>query len=112
MEMETNPVIKCHKCRHILTDANVTNTVGCPAACTSYDIKQFIYLLEEKLPNWIKLKIEEEQWTKGKLHCVNCGSKVGSFDFVSGRKCECGTTVLPSVHFVTSQVDRPIFIKR
>lgn len=68
----------------------------------------FLYLQEDQLPKWIKLKVEEEQWTKGKLHCENCGFKVGSFDFISGRKCDCKKSILPPVHFVSSQVDRPI----
>ncbi|KAI5634803.1 hypothetical protein NE865_12521 [Phthorimaea operculella] len=109
MEVQNNGCIKCHKCRHILLE-DITRVYNNSAdhPCDSYDIKKFIYLVEDKLPDWIKQNVEAENWTKGKLHCSNCRSKVGSFDFVSGRKCDCGQSVLPSVHFVTSQVDRPI----
>lgn len=106
-----NSSIKCQKCRHVLLeDARETNNnYGCDVKnCSSYSLQNIIYLIEEKLPKWIRLKVENEQWTKGKLHCENCGQKVGSFDFVSGRKCECKETVLPPVHFISSQVDRPI----
>uniref|UniRef100_S4P3U6 E3 ubiquitin-protein ligase RNF180 n=1 Tax=Pararge aegeria TaxID=116150 RepID=S4P3U6_9NEOP len=104
--------VKCHKCRQVLlSDLSATyNKSRCKDTCSSYNRNNFIYLLEDHLPAWIKVKIEEEQWTKGKLHCENCGCKVGTFDFVSGRKCECGITVLPPVHFVLSQVDIPILI--
>uniref|UniRef100_A0A1E1VXE5 E3 ubiquitin-protein ligase n=1 Tax=Pectinophora gossypiella TaxID=13191 RepID=A0A1E1VXE5_PECGO len=112
MESQFWGYIKCHKCRHILLDDinKIYSSEVIHSECDSYDIKKFIYLLEDNLPIWIKLKVEEEQWTKGKLHCENCGSKVGTFDFISGRKCDCGKSVLPPVHFVTSQVDRPIKI--
>lgn len=106
--------IKCQKCRNILlidVNSETLKTKPCdPTNCVSYDEKTLIFLIEEKLPNWVKKKVEEEQWTKGKLHCPSCGSKVGSFDFISGRKCNCGSSVLPSVHFISSQVDRPINI--
>lgn len=104
--------IKCHKCRQVLLlDLSAAYNKGpCSDICASYDPKKFIYLVEDQLPDWIKTKVEEEQWTKGKLHCEHCGCKVGTFDFVSGRKCECGATVLPPVHFVSSQVDIPILL--
>lgn len=101
--------VKCHKCRHIvLENMNDAYKIICSESCASYGNKNFIYLLEDKLPTWVKQKVEEEQWTKGKLHCGKCGSKLGSFDFISGRKCDCGNSVLPPVHLVTSQVDIPL----
>ncbi|CAH2099926.1 unnamed protein product [Euphydryas editha] len=101
--------VKCHKCRHILLeDMNGTYTSVCSKSCASNNNKNFVYLVEDNLPAWIKQKVEEEQWTKGKLHCESCKSKLGSFDFVSGRKCDCGDSVLPPVYLVTSQVDIPI----
>lgn len=103
-------IIKCHKCRHVLVEdmSEKLNIICDPTVCSSYNIRNFIHVQEDKLPLWIKSKIEEEQWTKGKLHCEHCGCKVGSFDFVSGRKCDCRNTVLPPVHFISSQVDIPI----
>lgn len=110
MTSRDNRSIRCHKCRHVLVenmDFAAMNNRPCDSSCPSYDKTSFIHLLEDKLPDWIKVKVEQEQWTKGKLHCENCNSKVGSFDFVSGRKCDCENTLLPSVHFISSQVDRP-----
>lgn len=104
--------IKCLKCRTKLIDdiSLITNqNFQCdPQKCNSYDIKKVIYLMEDKLPEWIKSRIENEQWTKGRLNCEKCSCRIGSFDYISGRKCECGETVLPPVHFTSSQVDRPI----
>ncbi|OWR51779.1 hypothetical protein KGM_208087 [Danaus plexippus plexippus] len=103
--------IKCHKCRNILLSdfASIYSSALCgDQKCSSYSTKNFAFLHEDNLPKWIRLKIEEERWTRGKLYCENCGCKVGTFDFVSGRKCECGNSVLPPVHFISSQVDVPI----
>ncbi|KAJ9580748.1 hypothetical protein L9F63_024074, partial [Diploptera punctata] len=44
-------------------------------------------------------------WQKGRLNCPKCRGRVGSFDFVSGLKCDCGKHVLPPVHVVRSKVD-------
>lgn len=109
--MEVLPV-KCHKCRQVLLDClkrGILNKLPCdPTTCQSYDLNKFIYLLEDKLPDWTQEVIEKEEWTKGKLHCPKCTSKVGSFDFISGRKCECGNSQLPAVHFISSQIDKPV----
>lgn len=107
-------VIKCHKCRNVLLDdiSNVTNnSTRCDQQeCSSYSLNNFIYIAEDNLPGWIRKKVETEQWTKGRLHCEKCGCRIGIFDYISGRKCNCGQTVLPPVHFVASQVDRPIYL--
>jgi E3 ubiquitin-protein ligase RNF180 len=102
-------LIKCHKCRHVLINELKNYVQVCDLQmCSSYNLRNFIYVPEDQLPDWIKSKVEEEQWTKGKLHCVNCKSKIGSFDFISGRKCDCQSSLLPPVHFIGSQVDRPM----
>lgn len=109
------PVVKCHKCRHILFDNSyiLDNSVTCdPKQCASYDMKRFIYMREDNVPVWIKDKIEKEEWTKGKLNCEKCNCRIGSFDYISGRKCDCGASVLPAIHLVSSQVDRPIVLPK
>ncbi|KAJ0181175.1 hypothetical protein K1T71_003260 [Dendrolimus kikuchii] len=106
-------VIKCHKCRSVLLDmSTVTNnyTTCDQQKCNSYNLSNFIFVSEDNLPDWIRRKVETEQWTKGRLNCEKCGCRVGVFDYVSGRKCDCGETVLPPVRFVASQVDRPIAV--
>lgn len=112
MGSKTKGAIKCHKCRHVLFEDinNIYVNVAKDKAecCSSYDINHFIYLHEEHLPSWISKIMEEVSWTKGKLHCEKCGSKVGTFDYTYVRRCECGKSELPCIYFVTSQVDRPI----
>lgn len=112
MDLPAAGVIKCHKCRHVLVKdllIVVNRSAICdPLKCSSYNLNSFVYLSDDKLPDWIKSKVEEEQWTKGKITCEQCRSKVGSFDYVSGRKCECQESILPPVHLVGSQVDRPM----
>lgn len=104
--------IKCHKCRHILLHdvrlATLQKLPCDPNNCSSYNTKNFVHLIEDKLPDWMQEIVEKEEWTKGKLHCTKCTSKVGSFDFISGKKCDCGNSQLPTVHFISSQIDRPI----
>lgn len=115
MAPPTTGVIKCQKCRSVLVEditIVLNESSSCdPLECSSYSLNSFLYLSEDRLPNWIKTKVEDEQWTKGKITCEQCKSKVGSFDYVSGRKCECKGSVLPPVHLVSSQVDRPIATK-
>ena len=110
----SSQAIKCHKCRYTLFDETciLDSSLTCdPTKCESYDIKRFIYVSEDKVPEWIKQKIETEEWTKGKLHCQKCNNRIGSFDYISGRKCDCGSSVIPPIHLVTSQIDRPIKIQ-
>ncbi|VVC94156.1 unnamed protein product [Leptidea sinapis] len=110
MTMKKGRIVMCRKCRHILLDNFETSyhkSTSCLDSCSSYNLQTHIHL-DEAIPQWIKSKVEETGWTKGKLKCSECGSKVGSFDYVSGRKCECDNTVLPPIHFIKSQVDIPM----
>ncbi|XP_077294323.1 E3 ubiquitin-protein ligase RNF180-like [Arctopsyche grandis] len=40
----------------------------------------------EILPTWVETAVSESGWCVGKLMC-ECGAPLGSFDFVSGRRC-------------------------
>ncbi|CAH0405946.1 unnamed protein product [Chilo suppressalis] len=67
--METkSSIIKCHKCRHILLNGYKEKNVNkCdPKKCSSYNLRNFIYLDDDEVPDWIKIKVEEEEWTKVK----------------------------------------------
>lgn len=107
--------IKCKKCRKSIFDKNQTkdlflnahNTaVGiCLEECASIQEENNIFLNEQFLPQWIILRIEAEKWSKGKLNCPSCDSRIGSFDFVSGQKCNCSSYVLPPIHIIKSKVD-------
>lgn len=101
--------IKCFKCRFLLyrESCSVITKVHekSDTKCFTLDNDKLLYLNIDYVPQWIMEKVEESGWTKGKLHCSSCSSKVGSFDFVSGFQCECGETLLPEIHFIKSQID-------
>uniref|UniRef100_A0A023F7C9 Putative e3 ubiquitin-protein ligase n=1 Tax=Triatoma infestans TaxID=30076 RepID=A0A023F7C9_TRIIF len=110
--------LKCRKCRHILLNDLETpllsghnikvgveyfrkslEQVDCLEAESS------LFLQEEGLPGWIIEIVNEAEWQKGKLHCPNCSLRLGSFNFISGRKCACGKFIVPPVHIIKSKVD-------
>ena len=43
--------------------------------------------------------------TEGKLNCPKCASKLGSFSWVSGCQCPCGSKIAPAFYLVPSKVD-------
>uniref|UniRef100_R4FMN4 E3 ubiquitin-protein ligase n=3 Tax=Rhodnius TaxID=13248 RepID=R4FMN4_RHOPR len=108
--------LKCRKCRNILLNNAETpllsshnNKVGeyfqrnLEEDC--FDTKNSLFLQEEGLPGWIIDIVNEAGWQKGKLHCPTCSLRLGSFNFISGRKCACGRFVVPPIHIIKSKVD-------
>jgi len=61
------------------------------------DSSNVLNICDENLPQWINDAVEEGSWTKGKLSCPSCGSRVGGFDYVTRSS-------LP-VYIVRSKVD-------
>ncbi len=59
------------------------------------------------LPDWVRYKIEEAGWTRGKLNCPACRSRVGGFDFV-------GASSDTPVYLVNSRVEvrRPVDLRQ
>lgn len=106
---------KCKKCRKTLLDYPQCSTLFLNAhnqplgvsqdECLTVANENVIFLREESLPTWIMQKIQEAEWSKGRLNCEHCDSRLGAFDFVSGIKCECSGHVLPPVHLIKSKVD-------
>ncbi|KAJ8680385.1 hypothetical protein QAD02_016172 [Eretmocerus hayati] len=41
----------------------------------------------------------------GKLHCPKCNSKLGSYSWVSGCQCPCGSKIAPAFYLIPSKVD-------
>ncbi|XP_018574356.1 E3 ubiquitin-protein ligase RNF180-like [Anoplophora glabripennis] len=107
--------IKCKKCRKsilnegqtkdLFLNAHSSPVASPPEECASVQEQSNIFLNEELLPHWIILRIEAEKWSRGKLNCPYCDSKIGSFDFVSGLKCSCSSNFLPPVHVIKSKID-------
>ena len=42
---------------------------------------------------------------EGKLNCPKCDAKLGSFSWISGSQCPCGTKIAPAFYLVPSKVD-------
>lgn len=117
MRMEPNVQIKCRKCRIIITKVFADNLLDAhsdkfakdraeiQSECPTIIGRTEIYLNEDALEKWIQDEIERSEWTKGKLKCIKCTANVGSFDFVTGQKCDCKQFNQPSVHFIRSKVD-------
>jgi dual specificity phosphatase 12 len=41
----------------------------------------------------------------GKLNCPKCASKLGSFSWISGCQCPCGSKIAPAFYLIPSKVD-------
>lgn len=109
--------VRCKTCRKLLFDKDMCkdllvnahnislnetkNSMECPSMVESHNI----FLSEDLLPEWIKTRIESEEWSKGRINCSQCDSRIGAFDFVSGTKCECTKYLLPPVHLIKSKID-------
>lgn len=111
----TNKKIKCRKCRVILTELSSTKLLNAHHEQYSVNSKDSccpnllncteLYVNEDYLDPWIREEIEKSDWTKGKLKCIKCNSNVGSFDFITGQKCECRAFTQPAIHFIKSKID-------
>nr|CAD7204420.1 unnamed protein product [Timema douglasi] len=42
---------------------------------------------------------------QGKLHCPKCQNKLGSFSWIMGCQCPCGSKISPAFYFVPSKVE-------
>ncbi|KAJ8933210.1 hypothetical protein NQ314_014157 [Rhamnusium bicolor] len=92
------------QCKHLFINAHHVPLTRSSDGCATTE-QNNLFLNEEYLPDWITIRIETEKWSKGRLNCPYCDSRVGGFDFVSGAKCTCSIYVLPSIHIIKSKVD-------
>lgn len=107
--------VKCKKCRKVIIDKTQSvnlflNAHNLPLDNTESDCptiaeQKVVFLAEDALPEWIMQKVQEVEWSKARLNCQQCDSRLGGFDFISGNKCECLRNVLPAVHLIKSKVD-------
>lgn len=107
--------VKCRQCRMVIlnsTDWNklVVNSHKLPLGETSEECsialnQNYVFLNEDSVPSWILEKIQEANWSKGRINCNNCGARIGSFNFISGTQCQCYDYVLPPVHLIKSKLD-------
>ncbi|XP_014467431.1 PREDICTED: E3 ubiquitin-protein ligase RNF180-like [Dinoponera quadriceps] len=105
--------VRCkHCCKHLFKgDSMLLNAhhqikrhptdMGCKT--DEYDCCS--YMTVENVPDWILDVIEQESWTKGKLYCPHCNSRLGTFNFVNDLKCSCDEYVKPPIRLVNSKLD-------
>ncbi|NP_001136164.1 uncharacterized protein LOC100217359 [Nasonia vitripennis] len=109
--------IKCKRCRTMLFTEEASpsltahgQAIGVGARntrCNSDVPEDCLFLAEDSMPDWIHEVVDRENWTKGKLHCPLCHARIGSFDFVSSKKCNCGEYVPPPIRITYSKIDVP-----
>lgn len=102
--------IKCKKCRSNLIDyEKIVTEHGNQTQCLKTNTNTSnIFLMESDYPEWIKLAIKLQNWRKGKIHCPDCNTKIGGFDFIESVNCDCGESKLPEVSFTRSKIDLPL----
>ncbi|XP_058472456.1 E3 ubiquitin-protein ligase RNF180 isoform X3 [Solea solea] len=95
-------MLRCRKCRKGVIDSTCLTTEeatdeGSAAVCSIWHVNV------DALPQWILTSLHQAQWTVGKLKCLNCGARLGGFNFVNRSKCPCGRDA--NVHLSKSRVD-------
>ncbi|XP_043484308.1 E3 ubiquitin-protein ligase RNF180-like [Leptopilina heterotoma] len=109
--------VKCKRCRTVIFTEEATPLLSAHGAaennsenlqCSANESENCLYISTETVPDWIRDCINKELWTKGKINCLNCKSRLGSFNFVNEIKCDCGECLLPPIRIIRSKVDRPV----
>lgn len=114
--MSNTENIRCRKCRHVLLLGeaivlrNAHNKLESEEDdsnkdCASVQDKNFLYISDEELPQFVLDAVTEASWTKGRIQCPGCQARLGLFNFVSCIKCSCNLNSLPAVHLIASKVD-------
>ncbi|XP_043489154.1 E3 ubiquitin-protein ligase RNF180-like [Polistes fuscatus] len=73
--------------------------------CGGDFIEHCLYMSMENLPTWIQKIIDQTSWTKGRLNCPFCNTRLGSFNLVIDTKCNCGTCIMPPIRLIRSKLD-------
>lgn len=99
IEPEPN-VYRCKKCRRVLAaESNLIFHQNNGENCRE------TYFIEPI--TWMNVT----QMDQGKLLCPKCSSKLGSFSWIMGCQCPCGTKVAPAFYLTPSKVDFSNVIK-
>ena len=110
---------RCRKCRFLLLPRGSLLTChNEPLTEVSLDEQEHkcsslttvLFVDELKVQDWLRLQIDEGNWTKGRITCpgVRCGARIGSFNFVGGVYCACSKNELPPIQIIRSKVDEPV----
>ncbi|ODM96290.1 hypothetical protein Ocin01_10390 [Orchesella cincta] len=103
--------MKCRKCRSALLtfpETRIETSHGVlitdPTA-SSQCSPEVWYIPENHMPQWMTPNLDQGKWVKGKIQCPKCDARLGSYNFISGMKCPCGSQVVAPIHIVKSKVD-------
>lgn len=106
--------IKCKHCRKYLFDGEIVQLLTAHSgkkkhqtdrSCGDDDLEPCLYLSGDEMPQYIQQLVNQENWTKGRIHCTHCNNRVGSFNFVNEMKCKCGKHITPPIRIIHSKVD-------
>lgn len=106
--------VKCKRCRRnlsnnefilLFTSHNEVKKNPMDVGCEANDSESCSYISMEKMPKWIEHAINQESWTKGRLHCPNCNNRIGTFNFINELKCNCSKFITLPVKITNSKVD-------
>uniref|UniRef100_A0A6M2CTI1 Putative e3 ubiquitin-protein ligase ovary overexpressed n=1 Tax=Rhipicephalus microplus TaxID=6941 RepID=A0A6M2CTI1_RHIMP len=110
--MSNEAGFRCKKCRRTLfSSSHMVSSHGDPwsghvtFSCRINKVDTVWYVRDENLPHWLSEQLDRGEWVKGKLYCPECKARLGSFDFVTGAKCDCDEFVLPPIHISKSRID-------
>eukprot|EP00092_Neocalanus_flemingeri_P106518 GFUD01136677.1.p1 GENE.GFUD01136677.1~~GFUD01136677.1.p1 ORF type:complete len:157 (+),score=45.34 GFUD01136677.1:31-471(+) len=92
--------LKCRKCRFLLLEQPPHKILDITESSEGQESSNVFNICDDNLPQWINDAVEEGNWTKGKLSCPSCASRVGGFDYVTRSS-------LP-VYIVRSKVDHRV----
>uniref|UniRef100_A0A1B6CCD1 Uncharacterized protein n=1 Tax=Clastoptera arizonana TaxID=38151 RepID=A0A1B6CCD1_9HEMI len=113
-----NPLVyRCCKCRKIVASAsNLLPHI--PQEKPSWKDENWIEKMSEQSPCTLTYFVEPMVWMKsamqneqGKLHCPKCSSKLGSFSWIMGCQCPCGSKISPAFYLVPSKVEWSNFVQ-
>lgn len=106
--------IKCKHCRkklfdgepvQLLTSHSEIKTQSTNSTCTEGDPEGCLYLSPENIPLSIQRIVDQKSWTKGRIYCEHCTNRIGSFNFVSEMKCNCGMYIKQPIQIIQSKID-------
>ena len=109
---------RCQKCRSILFKSDsllnchgqwIDDKEDLKLQCTQSNL---LFIGEQRLPDWIRQQIDDQDWTKGRITCngKKCDARIGSFNFIGGVACSCEKVELPHIQIIRSKVDEPVHV--
>ena len=122
-------VYRCKKCRRIIASASnilphmpkekqiwrhISQKKSSKQSKTSHELLEPLQKEEQQPAEFCTkiLFVEPLAWmpdithnVEGKLNCPKCNTKLGSFSWIAGSQCPCGSKIAPAFYLVPSKVD-------